>query len=112
MKHVYLLESLAFPQRFYVRVTSDLDARLGKHNEGGSPHTAPFLVLSIRFENDARAGELERYLKSRVRSRFRGQGPPMIPRRAVKRTRCARPHLIQSGGPGALSRLCYDILEH
>ena len=38
MKHVYLLQSLHVPNQFYVELTSNLVARLRKHNEGSSPH--------------------------------------------------------------------------
>jgi len=60
MKHVYLLETLAVPQQFYVGLTSNPDTRLQKHNAGGSPHTAKFrpwkLIVSIRqsTEHDLR----------------------------------------------------------
>lgn len=68
MKHVYLIRSRRSPKQFYVGLTSSLEARLRKHNEGGSPHTTKFrpwkLVVSVRFEDDARAREFERYLKS------------------------------------------------
>jgi predicted GIY-YIG superfamily endonuclease len=68
MKQVYLLESLAIPKQFYVGLTSNLEARLQKHSEGGTTHTAQFrpwkLVVSIRFEDDARARQFERYLTS------------------------------------------------
>jgi hypothetical protein len=49
-------------------LTDDLDNRLKVHNQGGSPHTSkcrPWRrIASIRLEDDARAVEFERYLKT------------------------------------------------
>ncbi len=63
-----MLQSLKEPAQYYVGATTQLDARIRKHNEGGSPHTSRFrpwrLTVSIRFEDDARARQFERYLKS------------------------------------------------
>jgi len=68
MKSVYLLRSLRHPEQRYVGVTSDIAARLGDHNEGRSSHTSKFrpwvLVTAISFEDDQRALDFERYLKS------------------------------------------------
>ena len=35
---VYILRSLNHPDQRYIGLTNDLDARLAKHNSGGSPH--------------------------------------------------------------------------
>jgi putative endonuclease len=68
LKHVYLLQSCRFSERRYVGVTSDLKRRLEEHNAGKSPHTAKYLpwkiVVAIRFENDCRALDCRRYLKT------------------------------------------------
>ena len=68
MKYVYLIESIPFPDQRYIGVTSDLNNRLQKHNEGGSPHTSKFkpwkLITYLAFLNDEKALEFERYLKS------------------------------------------------
>ena len=68
MKHVYRIQSLANPSQKYTGLTDDLEARLAKHNEGGSPHTSQYhpwrLVASIGFDNDQKAMSFERYLKS------------------------------------------------
>ncbi len=68
MLQVYILQSLKDPTQYYVGSTTHLDTRIRKHNEGGSPHTSQFrpwrLAVSIRFEDDARARQFERYLKS------------------------------------------------
>lgn len=68
MKYVYLLQSCVFPRKRYIGITTDLEERLIAHNAGQSVYTARFrpwkVVVAIRFEDDVRAEEFERYLKS------------------------------------------------
>ncbi len=68
MRYVYLLESERDPAQRYVGLTHDLAARLAEHNAGKSPHTSKYIpwriVVAVRFEDDARAVQFERYLKS------------------------------------------------
>jgi len=68
MKYVYLLESISHPDQRYTGLTSNIDARLTKHNEGGSQHTSKYrpwrLVTCVQFEDDSRAAAFEQYLKS------------------------------------------------
>ena len=68
MKYVYLLQSRSAPQERYVGITADFQARLEQHNAGKSPHTAKFrpwkAVVVVRFGDDGKAEEFERYLKS------------------------------------------------
>ena len=68
MKFVYLLQSLTFPNQRYIGMTEDVEARLQTHNAGGSPHTAKYrpwtIATYICFQDDRRAIEFERYLKS------------------------------------------------
>ena len=68
MKYVYLIQSSSHPDQRYTGHTDDLEARLAKHNEGGSPHTSKYkpwkLVASVRFEDDEKAAAFEQYLKS------------------------------------------------
>jgi predicted GIY-YIG superfamily endonuclease len=68
VRYVYLLESLGFPGKRYVGVTSDLRRRLVEHNAGGSPHTAKFtpwrIVTYAAFSDEEKADAFERYLKS------------------------------------------------
>ena len=68
MVYVYVLRSMSDPTQTYIGCTEDLKARLAKHNEGGSPHTAKFrpweVVVFIGFENRVKAWEFERYLKT------------------------------------------------
>ena len=67
MKYVYLLQSIPRPGKRYIGLTSDLQARLKEHNARKSPHTSKYapwkLVVALRFENNTRAGEFEKYLK-------------------------------------------------
>jgi len=65
--YVYILTS---PEtgRYYVGQTSDLQARLKKHNEGGCSHTAKFcpwkIETAVAFRSKEKAITFERYLKS------------------------------------------------
>ena len=57
--------SLVLPDQ---RVTTDLEKRLQAHNAGASLHTSKYrpwkVVMYLCFEDDRRAMELERYLKT------------------------------------------------
>ena len=68
MKYVYLLRSLSDPTRRYTGVTEDLEQRIHAHNAGASTHTSKYrpwkLVTYVCFQDDRRALEFERYLKS------------------------------------------------
>jgi predicted GIY-YIG superfamily endonuclease len=68
MKYVYLIQSLTVPSQRYIGITANLDERLQVHNAGGSPHTSKYrpwkFVLHLGFQDDQRAVEFERYLKS------------------------------------------------
>jgi len=68
MKCVYLIRSLSAPDQRYVGVTSNLEDRLRAHNTGQSPHTSKYgpweLVTYVCFQDEQRAIEFERYLKS------------------------------------------------
>ncbi|MBI2832888.1 MAG: GIY-YIG nuclease family protein [Acidobacteria bacterium] len=65
---VYLLRSIADPNRYYTGLTSDLEGRLAAHNAGLSPHTADGApwepIVSIWFSDTGRATRFEKYLKS------------------------------------------------
>ncbi|MGZ5918159.1 MAG: GIY-YIG nuclease family protein [Methyloceanibacter sp.] len=62
-----MLESIDFAH-FYVGITSDLRARLVKHNAGEVPHTSKYrpwrLKTYVAFSDEARAIAFEKYLKS------------------------------------------------
>lgn len=68
MKYVYLLRSESNPAQTYVGSTVDFQQRLKQHNAGQSPHTSRFApwkpVVVLRFDDDAKAEQFERYLKS------------------------------------------------
>jgi putative endonuclease len=68
MKYVYLIQSRTVPSQRYVGITANLDERLQTHSGGGSPHTSKYhpwkLVLYVCFQDEQRAVEYERYLKS------------------------------------------------
>ncbi|MBL8174315.1 MAG: GIY-YIG nuclease family protein [Bryobacterales bacterium] len=68
MHYVYLLRSESHPTERYTGMTSDLRARLAKHNEGGVPHTSQFRPWSLHcyfaFRTKEQATAFERYLKS------------------------------------------------
>jgi putative endonuclease len=55
-------------ERYYVGLTTNVAARLGVHNSGGSLHTRDLrpweLVVAIEFTNEASAVAFEKYLKS------------------------------------------------
>ena len=68
MKYVYILQSQIKLEHFYVGITDDLQARLGKHNAGDVSHTSKFKPWRIKtytaFNDEKRAIEFEKYLKS------------------------------------------------
>ena len=68
MFYVYILHSLAFPNRHYVGMTEDLKARLAMHNAKAVTHTskyAPWAVKTyIAFSDKTPAFEFEKYLKT------------------------------------------------
>ena len=68
MKYVYLIESLSVSNQRYTGLTADLHARIRAHNAGQSPHTSKYrpwkIVAYFAFEDDQRAIDFERYLKS------------------------------------------------
>jgi predicted GIY-YIG superfamily endonuclease len=67
-RSVYVLRSTRDPARYYIGLTTNVEARLSVHNSGGSSYTAPLrpweLVATIEFASEASAVEFEKYLKS------------------------------------------------
>jgi putative endonuclease len=67
MFYVYILQSEC-GTHFYVGMTKDFEARLAAHNAGQVKHTQKFKPWRIRtyvaFDDQNRAVEFERYLKS------------------------------------------------
>ena len=68
MFYTYILRSLSHPDQRYIGSTSDLKARLIKHNSGEVPHTSKFkpwkIEVYIAFETEEKAIAFESYLKS------------------------------------------------
>jgi putative endonuclease len=68
MIYVYILQSIADPDRFYTGIARDLRARLKKHNFGDVSHTSKFkpwrVNTYVAFSDEKRAFEFEKYLKS------------------------------------------------
>ena len=66
--YVYILNSIIFPEKFYVGYTEDIETRLKTHNVGGSIHTAkdrPWIMVTYSaFEDKTTALNFEKYLKS------------------------------------------------
>ena len=68
MTYVYILQSEAYPDRFYVGLTDDLRSRLPSHNAGRVSHTSKYrpwrLNTYVAFSDKNRAVLFEKYLKS------------------------------------------------
>ena len=68
MKYVYILQSEIEPERFYIGITDDLQARLSRHNSGQVSHTSKYkpwrIKTYIAFSDEKKAFEFEKYLKS------------------------------------------------
>jgi predicted GIY-YIG superfamily endonuclease len=66
--YVYILRSLAHPDRIYIGYTADLRDRLARHNRGAVPHTARFAPWALQtylgFADKEQAMAFEAYLKS------------------------------------------------
>ena len=66
--YVYILQSVASPERFYTGFTEHPVERLREHNQGKSVHTRSHrpwkLKTCIAFSDRDRALAFERYLKS------------------------------------------------
>lgn len=68
MKYVYMLQSINFPDRYYVGCTLNLKKRFDEHNRGESLHTKkcmPWrLVGYIAHADHEKADKFEAYLKT------------------------------------------------
>ena len=68
MKYVYLLQSITQPTKRYIGITENFQKRLGEHNSRKSNYTSKYypwkVVVVIRFDDDTRASEFEKHLKS------------------------------------------------
>jgi predicted GIY-YIG superfamily endonuclease len=68
MKYVYLLRSQTDSSKRYVGITTNPTRWLEEHNSGKSYHTSKYrpwvFIAVIQMQDDLRAEELEKYLKS------------------------------------------------
>jgi predicted GIY-YIG superfamily endonuclease len=68
MKYVYVLASTSVPDQTYVGMTNDLQRRRTEHNAGKCKYTSKYApwtcLVALRFANDAKADQFEKYLKS------------------------------------------------
>ena len=74
MFYVYILQSINFPENFYIGYTADLKQRLKEHNNGNSIHTnkcKPWLIKNyIAFDDEQKAKDFETYLKTHSGRKF------------------------------------------
>jgi putative endonuclease len=68
MYYVYILQSIAFPESYYIGFSEDLRKRLAEHNAGKSIHTNKYMPWRIKnyfaFDDKEKAEKFEVYLKS------------------------------------------------
>jgi len=68
MFYVYILQSIDYPEHFYIGYTDDLKKRLKEHNSGYSIHTNKFKPWNIRgylaFDTKEKAENFEKFLKT------------------------------------------------
>ena len=76
-RFVYVLHSLATPDRQFIESASNVPMRVAAHNAGHSPHTAAHrpwkLVAVLQFASEATALRFEKYLKSAAGRAFSQQ---------------------------------------
>ncbi|MFH1375563.1 MAG: GIY-YIG nuclease family protein [Patescibacteria group bacterium] len=74
---VYILHSIKAPTQIYVGFSTNPQKRLSAHNAGQSPHTnrlRPWKITSyFAFEDERRAHEFEKYLKTSYGIAFRNK---------------------------------------
>ena len=68
MFYVYILQSINFPEHFYVGCTNNLKRRFQEHNDGKSLHTNKFKPWELRgytaFDSEEKAKVFESFLKT------------------------------------------------
>ena len=66
--HVYIIQSVKEPNRFYTGRALDLDKRLKAHNQGKCKNTSKYMPWKIKtaiaFTDKEKAQEFEKYLKT------------------------------------------------
>ncbi len=74
MFYVYILQSVHFPENFYIGFTNDLQKRLQDHNFGYSPHTKKFMPWTLKnyiaFDDEQKAKDFEICLKTHSGRKF------------------------------------------
>jgi len=67
-RFVYILRSMNHPQKRYVGISADVEARLRAHNAGQNRSTAPWKPwltdITIEFRTEHLAVRFEKFLKS------------------------------------------------
>jgi predicted GIY-YIG superfamily endonuclease len=67
-RFVYVIHSLANPERLFVEAAANVPMRIAAHNAGHSPQTAAHrpwkLVAVVQFGNEGTAQRFEKFLKS------------------------------------------------
>ncbi|MBQ7185412.1 MAG: GIY-YIG nuclease family protein [Alphaproteobacteria bacterium] len=68
MYYTYILQSIEYPEHFYVGYTDDLERRFKQHNSGSSVHTNKFRPWKLRgyiaFDTEDKAKDFEQFLKT------------------------------------------------
>ena len=68
MYSTYILQSIEYPEHFYVGYTDDLERRFKQHNSGSSVHTNKFRPWKLRgyiaFDTEDKAKDFEQFLKT------------------------------------------------
>jgi predicted GIY-YIG superfamily endonuclease len=68
MRYVYILQSINFPERFYVGSTNDIARRILEHNQDKSHYSSIYAPWKLKtytaFTDDKQANDFERYLKT------------------------------------------------
>lgn len=74
MFYVYILQSVTFPENFYIGFTDNLKKRLHDHNAGYSTHTKKFMPWRLKnyiaFDDEQKAKNFEIYLKTHSGRKF------------------------------------------
>ena len=74
MYYVYILQSIDFPDRFYIGYTNDLKRRLAQHNSEHAGHTDKYRPWRVKnyfaLDDEQKAKDFEQYLKSQSGREF------------------------------------------
>jgi len=77
MYHVYIIQSINSPKKFYTGFSENFDNRLEGHNSGRSVYTNKFkpwkMVYYCTFDNKKKALDFEKYLKTASGIAFRNK---------------------------------------